>query len=57
MKAEMDEHGKITISAETPVESFALRQWSSDAVGNSIVKDGRSYVDSSRLVVIAALPK
>lgn len=31
MKAEMDAHGVITISPETPVEAFALMHWSKSA--------------------------
>lgn len=31
MKAEIDEKGLMTIKAETPMEAYALRQWSRDA--------------------------
>jgi len=29
MKAEIDQHGVLTVTAETPLESYALDQWGS----------------------------
>lgn len=31
MKAEIDEKGQMTITAETPIEAYALRQWCREA--------------------------
>lgn len=31
MKAEIDEKGQMTITAETPIEAYALRQWAQEA--------------------------
>ncbi len=33
MRAEIDENGKLTVTAETPTERFALSQWWEDFNG------------------------
>jgi len=31
MKAELDEHGVLTVKPETPTESYALKKWAQEA--------------------------
>ena len=45
MKATMDEHGGITVIAETPVEAFALKQYSGDK--HTLTLDWESFKNGS----------
>lgn len=55
MKATMDETGCITIKAETPLESFALRKWCEVAMRKverfNDTKPEYSYISTQHLLV------
>lgn len=51
MKAELDENGVLTVSAENPLESYALRKWITEVGNKAKLIDGREYLDSSSLLV------
>lgn len=38
MKVEIDENGRMTVEPETPLESYALKQWCSGVDWNEAVR-------------------
>ena len=59
MKAEMSEGGVITIRPESPVEAYALRQWSDKAfvAGEDVMRAEGGKWKSSALIVAASWPQ
>ncbi len=52
MKVEMSESGKLTVSAETPVEAFALNMWATTYFG----KFPTENPDGPTLLINTSLP-
>jgi hypothetical protein len=57
MRAEIDERGTITLVPETPVEAYALDRWADFTFGDTIIKDGVQYSNTSKLIVRISVPR
>ena len=49
MKAEIDGNGVLKVSAETPLEQYAIRQWSNSQMVE--VKDGAGLMNTANFIV------
>lgn len=59
MKADLDSEGVLTITAESPIEAFALRRWAKEAfvnVDGACPHQGIGNVRGDRLLLYVAWP-
>lgn len=50
MKAEIDEKGVLTVTAETPLERYALKQWSDSQL--VVIKEGEGMMSTANILFV-----